>query len=494
MKINGNSALSRLLAALLWGAASASYGVTITETDLTTANSQPLGVTSSSDGAIWITQEGGSKIGRVDPATGVVTNEYPTLTANAGPTGITSLDNFVWFTEQRENRIGRIHSVTRVLEEFPTNLIGALPNAIAAGANGSFYFTEKGTGKLGRVDALSGGVTEIPGITLSSAAGIVKGPDDNMWITESGSDRISRFDPITELLTRFQLATGSQPTGITVGPDNFIWFTMPGRNRIAKIDPNNNTITEYSSGVTTDSRPNYITTGSDGNLWYTSQGGGRIARVTSSGVINEFTAGITAGAELRGIAADTATSALFYVSAANKVGKVTNLNEIPTTIRFEFDPFKVSEDCREALITVIRGGDASAALSVDFATSDLTAKVSDDDYESASGTLNFGVGVTSQTFTIKIGSGGGVEDVEDVRLSLLNATGSAEISTPSAILQIFDGTRIDDEGFGNSCDSVKLGGCTLKKHKGFDPTLPLLLLLAGGALLRHRIVSKRKFE
>jgi streptogramin lyase len=489
MKMNVNSALPFLATVCLLAVASSTFAVTITESDITSADSAPSGVTSATDGAIWFAEEGASKIGRVNPTTGAVINEYPTLTANAGPTGMASLGNFVWFTEQTANNIARINLTTPVVEEFPTNIAGALPNAIAAGPTGSLYFTEKGTGKLGRIDAGTGAISEVPNVTLSGAAGIVLGPDNNMWITEGASDRITRFDPASGVLTRFTLTNGSGPAGIAVGPDNFIWFTMPGRNRIGKIDPNtSNAITEYAGGISTASRPNYIAVGADGNLWYTTQGGGRIGRVTTDGGIIEFTSGITAGSELRGIAADSATSTLFFASAANKIGEIANLTQIPATLRFQFEPFKVSEDCGEATITVIRDGDTSSAVAVDYATSDLTAKVSDDDYESASGKLNFGVGVTSQSFTIKIKSGGGVESVEDVRLSLLNPTGGAEISTPTGTLQIFDGARLDDEGFGDTCDSVKLGGCTINRQKGFDPTLPVLLFLAMAGLISHRVL------
>ena len=497
MKTNASAARFIALTTLLWNVASTAVAVTITEANIATANSQPSGVTNALDNAIWFTEEAASKIGRVNPTTGAITNEYPTLTGNSGPTGITSLDGFIWFTEQRANRIGRINVVTEEVEEFPTGIAGALPNSIAAGPGGVLYFTDKGSSKLGRVDAATGGVTEVLNVTLSSPAGIVRGPDDNMWITESGSDRISRFNTTSGVLTQFTIPAGTaaQPSGIVVGPDNFIWFTMQGRNRIGKIDPNNsNTITEYSAGIATNSRPNYITLGSDGNLWYTTQSGGRIGRVTPSGGIVEFTSGITSGSELRGIAADSATSALFFASAANKIAKVTNLDQIPTTIRFKSDPFKVSEDCGEAVISVIRDGDTSTAFSVDFATSDLSAKVSDEDYESKSEKLNFGVGVTTQTVTIKIGSGGGVESVEDVRLSLLNATGGAEISTPSATLQIFDDARIDDEGFGDTCNDVKFGGCTLNKRNGFDPILPALLLMASAALIAQRLMRKREIK
>ena len=87
-----------------------------TEADIGTANSQPSGVVSGPDAAIWFTQESASKIGRVNPATGAVTNEFPTLTANAAPTCITPLGKFLWFTEQNANRIGRISTITNVIE------------------------------------------------------------------------------------------------------------------------------------------------------------------------------------------------------------------------------------------------------------------------------------------------------------------------------------------------------------------------------------------
>ncbi len=497
MKINVNAAAVMIASAIVLSYAPIARGVTINETTILTNNSQPRGVVRADNGEIWFTEDAGSKIGRVNPTTGEISNEYTTPTANAGPTGIASLGNFVWFTEQAVNRIGRIDrtSAAPAVEEFLTNIVSGQPNAIAAGPSNLLYFTDTGASKLGSVDAATGSVAEVLNVSLSGPAGIVKGPDDKMWITESSAHRISRFDPVSGALTRFPLTNGSSPAGITVGPDNFIWFTMPGRNSIGKIDPfNSNAITEYTSGISNASRPNQIITGSDNNLWYTTLGGGRIARVTTSGGIVEFTSGITSGSELRGIAADSGTSALFFASAANRIAKVTDLAQIPTTIRFESDPFKVSEDCGEAVINVVRDGDTSTAVSVDFATSDLSAKVGDDDYEAKSEKLNFGAGVTTQTIKIKILSGGGVESVEDVRLSLLNPTGGAVISTPSATLQIFDGARLDDEGFGDSCDNVKLGGCTLKKTAGFDPILPALTLFAVIAIARQRMIRGSKVK
>ncbi|MEO5861597.1 MAG: Calx-beta domain-containing protein [Burkholderiales bacterium] len=495
---------SRIVVRLAIAAALSSFigpaaAVSITETAVTTAGSEPTGVARGSDGSIWFTQQAASKIGRLNPATGAITGEFPTDTPDAGPSGIVATaSGFLWFTEENVDRIGRIDSSGNI-DEFGAGVItsGSRPNAIAVGPDGFLYFTEFSGGKLGRVDPATNSVTEIGGVTLSGPAGIVTGPDNRLWITESGSNNITRYDPITGNLTRFPLPAGTppQPTGITLGPDNFIWFTEPGRDRVGKIDPfNTNPITEYSSGITFGSRPNYIAVGSDDNLWYTTQSGGRIARVIpDDGSVLEFSSGITANSVLRGIAGDAVTGALFYASGnANAIGKVVNLTTIPPIIRFESTNFKVSEFCEEATIKVIREGDTGTAVSVDFATSDDSATVGDDDYESASGTLNFGVGVASQTFTVEINNSGGVEEVEDVRLSLLNAAGGAEISTPTANLQIFDSTRLDDEGRGDTCDKSSRGGCALGKGSRLDPTLPMMLMLAAGVTVVRRAASRRE--
>jgi hypothetical protein len=62
-----------------------------------TANSNPVGITAGPDGALWFTEQGTNKIGRITTA-GMIT-EFSTLTANSGPFGITAgPDGALWFT------------------------------------------------------------------------------------------------------------------------------------------------------------------------------------------------------------------------------------------------------------------------------------------------------------------------------------------------------------------------------------------------------------
>jgi virginiamycin B lyase len=72
-----------------------------------TPGSQPWGIANGRDGALWFTEWGGNKIGRVTTA-GVFT-EYALPTPGAKPQGIArNVDGSMWFAESAANSIGRI--------------------------------------------------------------------------------------------------------------------------------------------------------------------------------------------------------------------------------------------------------------------------------------------------------------------------------------------------------------------------------------------------
>ena len=73
------------------------------------------GITAGPDGNLWFTETNANKIGKISPATGVVT-EFNIPTANAGPHGITySPDGNLWFTETSGN-IGKISTDGKITE------------------------------------------------------------------------------------------------------------------------------------------------------------------------------------------------------------------------------------------------------------------------------------------------------------------------------------------------------------------------------------------
>jgi urease beta subunit len=110
----------------------------------------------------------------------------------------------------------------------------------------------------------------------------------------------------------------------------------------------------------------------------------------------------------------------------------------PGVLQFSTSGYSVNENGGSATITVTRTGGSNVSVTVHYATSDGTATAGSD-YTAASGTLTFGVGEISKTFTVPILDDTLVEGNETVNLTLSNPTGGAALGNPTtATLTIVD--------------------------------------------------------
>src|SRR5947209_13652407 len=75
------------------------------------------------------------------------------------------------------------------------------------------------------------------------------------------------------------LTPNSDPKGIITGADGNVWFTEDIGNRIGRITPSG-VVTEFSTGLSNAAYPRDIAAGPDGNLWFTEFAGNRIGRIT----------------------------------------------------------------------------------------------------------------------------------------------------------------------------------------------------------------------
>ncbi len=98
----------------------------------------------------------------------------------------------------------------------------------------------------------------------------------------------------------------------------------------------------------------------------------------------------------------------------------------------------IPENANFKTINVIRLGDTLSAVTVDYATSDGTAKEVSD-YTAARGTLRFAPGETQKSFDILITDDGFVEPAEGLVVTLSNPSGPVLLNTPSTVaLAIID--------------------------------------------------------
>ena len=82
-------------------------------------------------------------------------------------------------------------------------------------------------------------------------------------------------------------------------------------------------ITEFTAGITSGANLAGIAAGPDGNLWFTEYDGDRIGRITPSGVVTEFSTGISTFGGPDGITAGPDGNLWFTEFNGNRIGRIT---------------------------------------------------------------------------------------------------------------------------------------------------------------------------
>jgi streptogramin lyase len=114
----------------------------------------PLGMAAGPDGAMWFTENGADKIGRITTS-GDVTKYPPALGSGLEDIALRP-DGALWFTEGAGNKIGRITTLGALTEyalarQVPRS-IAAGPNGIVAGPDGAVWFTDQAEDNIGRIN------------------------------------------------------------------------------------------------------------------------------------------------------------------------------------------------------------------------------------------------------------------------------------------------------------------------------------------------------
>ena len=124
---------------------------------------------------------------------------------------------------------------------------------------------------------------------------------------------------------------------------------------------------------------------------------------------------------------------------ANSMAELIITDDDPAgALAFSSSVYTATEGGPAAVITVVRTGGTASGVTVQYATSNGTA-LAGLDYLARTGTLTFGAGQTSRTFTVPILDDAQAEPVETVLLTLSNPGGGGFLVAPkTALLRILD--------------------------------------------------------
>lgn len=143
----------------------------------------------------------------------------------------------------------------------------------------------------------------------------------------------------------------------------------------------------------------------------------------------------------------------FLVKLSHPVGTVigvrpavtVNIQDDDTSLGFATAHFTTTEKATNAIITVLRKGQAGTPVQVNYATAQVSATAGAD-YTHRSGALTFNAGETLKTFSIPITADVATESVETLQVTLSNPVG-AILGTSTAILDIWDSSHPDPGDF-----------------------------------------------
>ncbi len=129
------------------------------------------------------------------------------------------------------------------------------------------------------------------------------------------------------------------------------------------------------------------------------------------------------------------------------------------SLQFNAEAYTVSEGASAVVLTVIRSGPATGAVTVDYQTVGGSAE-SDEDFFGTNGTITFGPGVKSRTLTVRLVRDDAVEEDETFGVELGSPVGAQLGTVTEAVVNITD----DDEG---GAINFKTAGFTVKENAPF---------------------------
>jgi virginiamycin B lyase len=227
---------------------------------------------------VWTTGNGNGTIGKLDPASGKMT-EFRTPSGGGGPHTliITDDQSTIWFTMQSGNKVASLDTRTGSIKEYASS---GGPYGLALDKAGNVWFCRMGDSKMGKLDPKTGKMTEVDTGSGSLPRRVATAPDGMLWIAFYGNGRLAKLDPATmKVVKTYQLPAGDAgPYAVTVDGAGMVWTNEIRTDTVVRFDPK----TEQMRVVPLPSKNvgiRKMVTDTSGRLWYMGSHNGRLGLV-----------------------------------------------------------------------------------------------------------------------------------------------------------------------------------------------------------------------
>lgn len=247
--------------------------ITFTEWQVPTLGQRSRDPIEAADGSVWWAGQWGNLVGRIDRATGEMT-EYP-LPEGAMPHTVT-LDaaGNVWYTGNKNASLGKLDPATGAITVYEMPDPAARdPHSAIFDAQGILWFTLQHSNMIGRLDPASGDIKLVtPPTAGSKPYGIKIDSEGNPWVACNGSNCLIKVDPATMELTEIKLPIPATTVRrLDIAADSMIWYVNSSQGRLGRYDPRSGEIKEWPSPSGPKSHP-YALAVVDGIVWYNESG------------------------------------------------------------------------------------------------------------------------------------------------------------------------------------------------------------------------------
>ena len=276
--------------------------VIYTEYDLPLKTRQPHDVIVDSHGIAWYASFGEQILGRLDPASGTVTDFDLPLLKPKMPTGSLALradeDDNLWLGMQFQGGVAKFDQKTETFQTWslPPELNGDYVqiNQVSPEhhrVDGKVWLQDAGTYTVLRLDEKSGKyeVFEPFRIPRPNIYDVISDPQNNAYFTVFGRGDIGRVDARTGKIDVYPTPTkGSAPRRGMLDLAGYLWFGENRANRIGMFDTHTQRFAEWVA-PNAESWPYDVTSDRNGDAWGGGEFSDRVLRLNpKTGEIVEY--------------------------------------------------------------------------------------------------------------------------------------------------------------------------------------------------------------